>query len=214
MAHQQALHSPPSEHIDPVELQEIRLEIEQLYAIKSQVPSQYHDTYYPANMHRFHQTSSLAQLQSYIRNYKPVITKSIKTANTISKHTKRIDHFTGFHRQRPPTSNQRQHQHPVVADPIEPLPRLHTTTPALQQTTLHRFTQPTHIRPTQNPYVTKLPRLSPAHHHDTPVTRTTKAQREQYPRKHSRWKPPQSTLDRFKQFFKPIPSHHQIPPFL
>ena len=200
MAHQQALHEPPSEHIDPIELQEIRLEIEHLYALKSQVPSQYHDTYYPANMNRFIQTSSLAQLQSYLRNYKPVITKCVKTANMINKHTKRIDHYKGFSQKRTSKPIRNKHQHPVAAVPLEPLPRLHISKLALQQTTLHRFTQPIHIRSTQNPYVTKLPQLTQAPHHETPATRTTKEQREQYPRKHSRWKPAQSTLDRFKQF--------------
>jgi hypothetical protein len=88
MTYQKNLHQPPSPNFDPIRLQELKLEVTNLYNLKTQVPYKLRDTYFPSKLSLFLQSSSIAQLQIYINTYKPSILASIKTEKLRQRKTK------------------------------------------------------------------------------------------------------------------------------
>jgi hypothetical protein len=199
-AHQQSLHTPTIPTDDPILLQELRLEIQHLYSLKSQVLAHHREHYFPSNLKHFLETSTITQLRTYITNYKPSIHQSIKSAKQLYSKTKKIDNYPGFESSSRPTfarklfssSSQRL---PVPTSP--PRPTMFQTTLPITLNTNTESVNPYHS--SQQPRrhtrwkAPSIPTLSP--------NNSASEQREKPIRKHSRWKSLHTMQDRFKAFF-------------
>jgi hypothetical protein len=106
-SHQQNLHAPtPTMNDDPVQLQELRLEIQQLHTLKGQVLSHHHNSYFPSDIDHFLQSSTISQLKTYVNNYKPAIYQRIKAAKQLSSKTRKLHQYTGFNRHQSSSTKQ------------------------------------------------------------------------------------------------------------
>lgn len=201
--YQKALHSPCNPSVDPILLQELRLEIQQLHSLKGQVPFHLRDRYFPHNMKEFLVASTANQLQNYVTNYKPAILKSISQAKQENSKLKKIHQFPGFTippNTAPPTS----HRWPTEG--TIPPPMSNST---LLQTNINRFFHSTTIATPSNPY-SRHPRDSTISLRNTQHQPHTK--RETFHRKHSRWKTFETMRHRFQAFFNPSTSTNTSTP--
>jgi hypothetical protein len=132
MTYQRNLHHPPSPSSDPVQLQELKLEVEHLHSLKNQVPYDLRHTYFPSNIRQFLLSSTTSQLQTYINTYKPAILASIDNVKKQLDKTKTLHQFPGFFTQRTKTSRQRPSHRP--GEPVTNIRPINTFIP----TTLHQ----------------------------------------------------------------------------
>jgi hypothetical protein len=185
-AHQAEVHKPEKDTISAATAAETKAEVQYLYSIRFQVPTQHREEYFPKNIRDFLKSSSHQQLQNYIANYKPAIRKSIKTAKDDANKAPRIFNYQGFTRiraapkatstrQTTPHLDQRNETiRPCPGSPPEDAPN----TPqrhSLKQRTL------TGAEPPENTTEHQVPTEN---HH-----------------KHSKWKLLHVVQDRFKNFF-------------
>lgn len=206
MSHQKNLHSPANQSDDPVRLQELRLEIQQLHTLKGKVSFNLRDRYFPHNMKEFLETSTITQLQTYISTYKPAILGNIATTKQNNSKHKKIHQFPGFTKQRnstlsPPTS--------TITDATIPTNTLNSN---LQQTNITNYLHKNTTTNPSNPYQRCSTTFTIPNQTTAQTTTSTPphphTQRETYPRKHSRWKMFTSMTDRFKSFFIQRPASH------
>lgn len=193
LSHQDKLHSPPNDTTTSVAIQELHLEVRQLHTLRHKVPSQYHDTYFPRDVHRFLQLSTTQQLKTYIANYRPIILRSIAEDNKRQSKTKRLTEYPGFH---PPSTKalatRRQHTHSDAPNP------------SFHQSTLMHTMSPQTAGPTFNPYCTRPRHTQSSSLYIPDITLPTpQLPRERFPRKHSKWKPSQTIQARFFDYFLP-----------
>jgi hypothetical protein len=169
--YQHTLHQKPSDHSPTRE--SLLHEIRHLYALRESVAKIHRNEYFPMNLHRFLHTSSTAQLQNYVLNYKQPILRSVKLEKQRPDRTRRIWSFYGFTRSR---SNLTQPHVPHVDDgasllmPLPPTPSIPTA-------------------------------LSSAHSASLPQQQYRHQTNESIPHKHSRWKNLHEIQDRFRAFF-------------
>lgn len=204
LTHQHNLHAPPPDTQEPIRLQELRMETQQLFQLKSQVPHRHRETYFPHDMKHFLNTSTISQLQAYISNYKPSILHSIATQKQRDKGSKPIDQFPGFQKTKIRTPCSK----PPPSQSTPPIP---TYQPTFHQTYLHQHNpEPSEAASaTNNPYSRRT--IHQHLHSNTlnptlPTTtqdHTSNTQREKQPRKHTKWRASQTMQDRFKAFFRP-----------
>jgi hypothetical protein len=209
MTYQRNLHHPSSPSSDPVQLQELKLEVEHLHSLKNQVPYDLRDTYFPANIRQFLLSSTTSQLQTYIHTYKPAILASIDNAKKQLDKTKTLHQFPDFTTQRTKTLRQRSSHRPE-----EPIPNILPTNTFIQTTLHHRASRdtPASSGATTNPYRNHDNSNTDLRHRHSRATSSISTtippavpptQRENQPRKHSKWKPNQNMTDRFKAYFQP-----------
>jgi hypothetical protein len=198
--HQQSLHTPTIPTDDPILMQELRLEIQHLYSLKSQVLAHHREHYFPSNLKQFLETSTITQLRTYITNYKPSIHQSIKSAKHLYSNTKKIDNYPGFNslpkptfaRKLSPSSPQR-----LTVSTSPPRPTMIQTTLAITSNTRTASANPYRSSQQSRRHTRwkapSAPILSP--------NNSASEQREKPIRKHSRWKSLHTMQDRFKAFF-------------
>jgi hypothetical protein len=170
-------------------------------------------------MKHFLRHSTVSQLQTYVKNYKPAILQSIQRTKQQQSRSKRIYQVLGFqalscHRKpQPPTQVPRPGRlHHAVLSTHQPIaPRI-----ASYQTTIHHG--PSIQVSTLNPYNKKQagslqPSQSSTNQGSRIQTATLIPHKSESPnRKHSRWKPSLTEQTRFKAYFsKPLrttPTNH------
>jgi hypothetical protein len=67
-----------------------------LQTLKSQVPHKHREAYFPHDITSFLRDSNTAQLQHYIKTYKPAILQSIKIAKQNASSQPKIHQYPGF----------------------------------------------------------------------------------------------------------------------
>jgi hypothetical protein len=177
--------------------------------MKSQVPHKHRDAYFPQDITSFLRDSTTAQLQRYIKTYKPAILQSIKIARKNASSQPKLHQYPGF---RPtttptnlitsrPTTELRTHPHQQPSTP-RPITLIQTTLypqrpPHTTNTnTVNPYRRPP-PKPNSNPRCLTL--ISPTTH-ELSTPRHPPTRRENIPRKHSKWKPLQFIQERFKAF--------------
>jgi hypothetical protein len=195
--HQADVHKPEKDTTSAATVAETRAEVQYLYSIRYQVPTQQREEYFPKSIRDFLKSSSHQQLRTYVENYKPAIRKSIKIAKDQANKAPRIFNYQGFTRTRRAAANTRtststhdlvlhtgQQNEILLQPPTGPSPTPLTadeaTLPDQPDRTLKQMTLTDTIPPA--------------------TTIQHQVQKEKI-HKHSKWKMMHVAQDRFKNFF-------------
>jgi hypothetical protein len=174
--YQTALHQKQTtEALSPIR-ESLQHEIRHLYTLRTAVVPAHRHEYFPANLKKFLDTSSDAQLQNYILHYKQPILRSVATEKLNPERTRKIWSFCGFTRRR----RTRVIPHPdgLPADQVPP-----TSTLTIPMPTTHT------VAPTSD------------HGSCSDGQHPPPKKKESIPHKHSRWKNLHAVQDRFRAFF-------------
>ncbi|MFM8621093.1 MAG: hypothetical protein ACKOCL_03650 [Candidatus Nanopelagicaceae bacterium] len=212
-------------------LHDLKLKVDYLYSLRSQVEIEKQDIYFPSNLTEYLETQTIVTLTNYVENFEPAIKASIERRK-IKDATSSLPlwRFPGFRRITTgltATSDSNTNQVDTVTqsitenedsstsdvDETEPSPSTppQTLTSRLRQTFFPRrrssTTQPLTNKRTLQQLQLSVRSITTRQHANTTTTPDTpndiiQTNRAHFHHKHSRWRTSQATRDRFRQFFQ------------
>ena len=145
--HLDNIHQPDIAGPSPDKLQDMKVQIRTLHAMKPLVLAAHRDQYFHHDLETYLETATFNQMKTYILNYSPAIHTSIRTAQTLVGPS--ILTFPGFHRSRrldPQTRNQTLH-----GQREEPIHHKHSRWKSSAAPKFRAFFTP-HPQPQTNPF--------------------------------------------------------------